>query len=76
MLYDIKKKLKTGINNSIKNDYNIDDYKKMINMLKNIKNITKSTNITIEEAISISLINNYSLDDCIKFKQLLESNLN
>ena len=48
----------------------------MINMLKNIKNITKSTNITIEEAISISLINNYSLDDCIKFKQLLESNLN
>ena len=68
--------VKETINNSIKNDYNIDDYKKMINMLKNIKNITKSTNITIEEAISISLINNYSLDDCIKFKQLLESNLN
>lgn len=68
--------VKETINNSIKNDYNIDDYKKMINMLKNIKNITKSTNISIEEAISISLINNYSLDDCIKFKQLLESNLN
>ena len=40
--------VKETINNSIKNDYNIDDYKKMINMLKNIKNITKSTNITIE----------------------------
>lgn len=56
--------------------YNIDDYKKFINMLNNIKHITRSSNISIDEAISISLINNYSLDDCIKFKQILESNLN
>ena len=68
--------VKENISKSINGDYNIDDYKKMVNMLKNIKNITRSTNVSIEEAISISLINNYSLDDCIKFKQLLESNLN
>lgn len=59
-----------------KNPYNIEDYKKIITMLNSIKKITSSSNISIDEAVTLSLINNYSVDDCIRFKEILESNLN
>ena len=58
------------------NPYNIEDYKKIITMLNSIKKITSSSNISIDEAVTLSLINNYSVDDCIRFKEILESNLN
>lgn len=58
------------------NLYNIEDYKKIITMLNSIKKITSSSNISIDEAVTLSLINNYSVDDCIRFKEILESNLN
>ena len=45
-------------------------------MLKDIKNINRNSNITIEDAINISLISNHSIEDCLKFKEILESNLN
>lgn len=58
------------------NLYNIEDYRKIITMLNSIKKITSSSNISIDEAVTLSLINNYSVDDCIRFKEILESNLN
>ena len=58
------------------NSYDIEDYKKIITMLNSIKKITSSSNISIDEAVTLSLINNYSVDDCIRFKEILESNLN
>lgn len=58
------------------NLYNIEDYKKIITMLNSLKKITSSSNISIDEAVTLSLINNYSVDDCIRFKEILESNLN
>lgn len=56
--------------------YTIDDYKKMIGMLNTLRNYSSSTNINIDDAVAISLISNYSIDDCMKFKHILESNLN
>ena len=32
--------------------------------------------IKIDDAVAISLIKNYSVDDCLKFKNILENNLN
>ena len=58
------------------NSYDIEDYRKIITMLNSIKKITSSSNISIDEAVTLSLINNYSVDDCIRFKEILESNLN
>ena len=58
------------------NSYDIEDYKKIITMLNSIKKITSSSNISIDEAVTLSLINNYSVDDCIRFKEILESNVN
>ena len=58
------------------NSYDIEDYKKIITMLNSLKKITSSSNISIDEAVTLSLINNYSVDDCIRFKEILESNLN
>lgn len=66
-------KVITTINNS---SYTVDDYKKIISMLKGIKNSSNKNNISIDEAITMSLINNYSIDDCVKFKEILESSLN
>ena len=40
------------------------------------KDFTNSNNVSIDDAVTISLINNYSIDDCLKFKEILESNLN
>ena len=61
--------------NTYNNEYTIEDYKKIIEMLNNIK-LQSISNINIEDAVAISLINNYSVEDCMKFKKLLESNLN
>ena len=58
------------------NGYSVDDYKKIIKMLTEIKNYANGTNINIDDAVAIGLINNYSIDDCMKFKNILENNLN
>ena len=63
-------------NEEIKKDsYSLDDYKKFIAMLGELKDFTNSNNVSIDDAVTISLINNYSIDDCLKFKEILESNL-
>ena len=59
-----------------KDSYSLDDYKKFIAMLGELKDFTNSNNVSIDDAVAISLINNYSIDDCLKFKEILESNLN
>lgn len=59
-----------------KSTYTLEDYKKMITMLKELKQFTNSPNISVDDAINISLISNYSIDDCLKFKEMLEGNLN
>lgn len=59
-----------------KDSYSLDDYKKFIAMLGELKDFTNSNNVSIDDAVTISLINNYSIDDCLKFKEILESNLN
>lgn len=59
-----------------KDSYSLDDYKKFIAMLGELKDFTNSNNVNIDDAVTISLINNYSIDDCLKFKEILESNLN
>lgn len=59
-----------------KDSYSLDDYKKFIAMLGELKDFTNSNNVSIDDAVTISLINNYSIDDCLKFKEILENNLN
>ena len=59
-----------------KDSYSLDVYKKFIAMLGELKDFTNSNNVSIDDAVTISLINNYSIDDCLKFKEILESNLN
>ena len=59
-----------------KDSYSLDDYKKFIAMLGELKDFTNSNNVSIDDAVTISLINNYSIDDCLKFKEILESILN
>lgn len=81
---DFKKDIINTINNNdikeekiVNNDkYSIEDYKKMINMLKELKSHAHTNNISVDEAVTLSLISDYSIDDCLKFKELLESNLN
>ena len=58
------------------NNYTIEDYKKIINMLNSLKNRSIDHNISIDDAVAISLISNYSIDDCLKLKDILESTLN
>lgn len=58
------------------NGYTIDDYKKISGMLNSIKARSNGANINIEDAVAISLINNYSIDDCLKFRNMLKGNLN
>ena len=63
--------------NTIKEpSYTLEDYKKIIAMLKEIKNNSNKNNISIDDAVTMSLISNYSIDDCVKFKEILENNLN
>ena len=45
-------------------------------MLNAVKKHGIDHNVTIDDAVAISLISNYSLDDCLKFKDILESTLN
>lgn len=71
---EIKKPILDKDNNN--NNYKLEDYKKIINILNNFKNVTKNNNVTINDMVTFSLINNYSIDDCIKLKEILESNLN
>ena len=59
-----------------KDSYSLDDYKKFIAMLGELKDFTNSNNVSIDDAVTISLINNYSIDDCLKFKEIWESTLN
>ena len=81
---DFKKDIINTINNNdikeekiVNNDkYSIEDYRKMINMLKELKSHAHTNNISVDEAVTLSLISDYSIDDCLKFKELLESNLN
>ncbi len=56
--------------------YTVDDYKKIISMLNTLKKNGIDHNITIDDAVALSLINNYSIDDCLKFKDILESTFN
>ena len=58
------------------NTYTIEDYKKIIGMLNTLKKHSIDHNITIDDAVAISLISNYSIEDCLKFKDILESTLN
>ena len=44
------------------NNYSVDDYKKIIKMLTEIKSHANGTNINIDDAVAIGLINNYSID--------------
>ena len=75
---EIKKPIldKDNNNNYNNNNYKLEDYKKIINILNNFKNVTKNNTVTIDDMVTFSLINNYSIDDCIKLKEILESNLN
>ena len=56
--------------------YTVEDYKKIIGMLNALKKHSIDHNVTIDDAVAISLISNYSIDDCLKFKDILESTLN
>lgn len=60
----------------LNDSYTIDDYKKIISMLNTLKQNGIDHNLTINDAVALSLINNYSIDDCLKFKDILESYLN
>lgn len=66
------------INNGVidNNGYSVEDYKKIMKMLNEIKSHANGTNINLDDAVAIGLINNYSIDDCMKFKSILENNLN
>lgn len=57
-------------------EYTIDDYKKFVLMLEEIKAKSSKSNLSIDDAMMLNLVNNYSLDDCIRFREILKSNLN
>ena len=57
------------------NNYTVEDYKKFAKMLSSLKSYTDTSNISIDDAIAISLINDYSTDDCVMFKDMLKSSL-
>lgn len=56
--------------------YTISDYRKALDMLNSIKAYSVDNNINIDDALAISMISNYSIEDCLKFKNILKSNLN
>lgn len=60
----------------LEGNYSIDDYKRAKKMLNGLKIHAGTSNVSLEDAVTISLISNYSIDDCIKFREILESNLN
>lgn len=73
---DIKEETEDKKTTTKKDIYTLEDYKKFIAMLTKLKDFTNSNNVNIDDAVTISLINNYSIDDCLKFKEILENNLN
>lgn len=73
---DIDKESIAPLKNISSDKYTLEDYKKMIKMLEELKNHTRYNSMSIDDAVAISLISNYSFDDCRKFKEILESNLN
>lgn len=73
---DIKEDTEDKKTTTKKDIYTLEDYKKFATMLTKLKDFTNSNNVSIDDAVTISLINNYSIDDCLKFKEILESNLN
>ena len=73
---DIKEETEDKKTTTKKDIYTLEDYKKFATMLTKLKDFTNSNNISIDDAVTISLINNYTIDDCLKFKEILESNLN
>ena len=58
--------IKEDIITNSDNDYTIDDYKKISKMLKALKIHASGSNISVDDAVTISLISNYSIDDCVK----------
>ena len=73
---DIKEETEDIKPTTKKDIYTLEDYKKFIAMLTKLKDFTNSNNVSIDDAVTISLMNNYSIDDCLKFKEILENNLN
>ena len=74
---DIKEISEVEVLDTVRDEsYSLNDYKKMVEMLKEIKNSSNKSNISVDDAVTMSLIGNYSIDDCVKFKEILESNLN
>ena len=65
-----------GLYNGNKIEYTIDDYKKFVLMLEEIKAKSNKSNLSIDDAMMLNLVNNYSLDDCIRFREILKNNLN
>ena len=57
------------------NNYTVEDYKKFAKMLSSLKSYTDTSDISVDDAIAISLINDYSIDDCVMFKDMLKSSL-
>ncbi|MGN1342852.1 MAG: hypothetical protein ACI4VL_06670 [Bacilli bacterium] len=76
LIKDNEDNIKEDIISHSDNEYTIDDYKKISKMLKALKIHASDSNISVDDAVTISLISNYSIDDCVKFKEILESNLN
>ncbi len=68
--------IKVDTNREFSGKYSIEEYKKIAEMLRKLKDRTRYSNISIDDAVAISLISNYSFEDCRKFKELLENNLN
>ncbi len=60
----------------VQSGYTQEDYRKALEMLNTLKSYSHGSDVNIDDAIAISLISNYSIDDCLKFKKILESNLN
>lgn len=59
-----------------KTNYSTEDYKMAIKMLNELKIYSNKANISVDDVVALSLVNNYSIDDCLKLKNILESNLN
>ena len=54
------------------NNYTVNDYKKIIEMLNKIKKQGNS-NISVDNIVALSLINNYDIDECLRFKDILNT---
>ena len=48
----------------------------VVETLEEIKAKSSKSNLSIDDAMMLNLVNNYSLDECIRFREILKSNLN